>query len=148
MKPMSHREFWKLVGGSLHGPPPHCVTLLLLWPVRWEMACPPLVKGQHCSGGSSSAPHSSVHYSFSSQAENNGASWLSSKWRLYASHFLKVSGELSLWSSSWGKKRAPGPASMCVCVFLLEANRSLEWFHILLLAKSEVVWTRVNFTLM
>lgn len=59
----------KLVGGSLDGPPPHCVTSLLLWPTRWEMDCPPLVRGQHCSGGSISAPHSSLHYSFCNQAE-------------------------------------------------------------------------------
>lgn len=87
----------KLVGGSSdRSPPPsYCVTLLVLWPMRWEMDCLPLVKGQYCSGGSRSAPHSSLHYSFccckkKEEAEKNWTFWLSSKWKLCASNFLQV----------------------------------------------------------
>lgn len=124
----------KLVGGSLD-PPPHCVTPLVLWPVRGEMDCPPLAKGQYCSGGSRSDPHSSVHYSFCNQAENNRTFWLSSKWKLSTLHFLKVLGALS--SGKFiclfqDQKKSTRPGQWVHVgeqyASLLGANKSLEWF--------------------
>lgn len=119
--------------------PPHCDTPLVLWPVRGEMDCPPLVKGQYCSGGSRSDPHSSVHYSFCNQAENNTAFWLSSKWKLSTLHFLKVLGALSsgkficLFQDQKKKQKKNTKPGQWVRVgvqyaSLLEANKSLGWF--------------------
>lgn len=127
----SQETSWWQLGSPT--PPPLCHS----WPMRWEMDCPPLVKGQYCSGGSRGAPHSSVHYSFCNQAENNRAFWLSSKWKLSASYFLKVSGTLGLGKFSCvfqdQKKKKHQAWAVGVCVgeryaSLLQANKSLEWF--------------------
>lgn len=100
------------------------------------------------------APHSSLHHPFCSQAENNRASRLSSKWKLSASHFLKVLlGEL-------GSRMFISPLiketfrAWAVCAYVCRwavylpfrsKTKALNDFvGGLLIAKSRIVWTALD----
>lgn len=118
---------------QLGSPTPHCATLVL-WPMRWEMDCPPLVTGQYCRGSSRSAPHSSVHYSFCNQAEKQQSLLTFFKVKTVCIPFsqsVRYTWLREVQLAVPRSEKAPGQA-VGVCVgeryaSLLESNKSLEW---------------------